>query len=148
MVLIKFLHLLSLVVWIGGIIFFSFIAAPSIFKVLPRETAGDVVGDIFPKYWLMGYICSISALTTIMMLSYLERAYPWVRIGLLVFMTGIVFYSGLVVGANARDVKAQIRIIEDKAQKEILAAEYFLLCLVFDDANLGTKGNTGGQYFL
>jgi len=124
MVLIKFLHLLSLVVWIGGIIFFSFIAAPSIFKVLPRETAGDVVGDIFPKYWLMGYICSISALTTIMMLSYLERAYPWVRIGLLVFMTGIVFYSGLVVGANARDVKAQIRIIEDKAQKEILAAEF------------------------
>jgi len=72
----------------------------------------------------MGYICSISALTTIMMLSYLERAYPWVRIGLLVFMTGIVFYSGLVVGANARDVKAQIRIIEDKAQKEILAAEF------------------------
>lgn len=124
MTLIRFLHLLSLVAWMGGIMFFSFIAAPSIFKVLPRETAGDVVGDIFPKYWLMGYVCSITALATVMILSYLERTYPWIRIGLLVLMTGIVFYSGLVIGANARDVKAQIRTIEDQTRKEILKAEF------------------------
>jgi len=109
--IIKFLHLMSLVVWIGGIIFFSFIAAPGIFKILPRETAGDVVGDIFPKYWLMGYICSITALITIIMLSFLERTYHWNRIGLLIVMVGITFYSGLVVGASARGIKAQIRTV-------------------------------------
>ncbi|MBI3399485.1 MAG: DUF4149 domain-containing protein [Deltaproteobacteria bacterium] len=123
-VILKFIHLLSLVIWVGGIIFFSFIAAPSIFKVLPRETAGDVVGDIFPKYWMMGYICSITALVTIIALSFLGRTYPWVRIGLLVLMVGMTFYSGLAVGAKAREVKAQIHTTEDPAKKEMLRAEF------------------------
>ena len=124
MTIIRFIHLLSLVVWIGGMIFFSFIAAPSIFKALPRETAGDVVGDIFPKYWLMGYLCSITALATIIILSYIERSYPLARVGLLVLMTALTFYSGLVVGAKAREVKAQIRMIEDVSKKEILKSEF------------------------
>src|SRR3990172_13099561 len=114
MTLIRFLHLLSLVAWLGGMIFFSFIAAPSIFKILPRETAGDVVGDIFPKYWVVGYVCSITALITVIALSVQGRAYPWARIILLFVMSGLTFYSGLVVGAKARDVKAQIRTIEDQ----------------------------------
>ena len=47
MVFIKFLHLLSLSIWVGAMVFFSFVAAPAIFKTLPRETSGDVVGKIF-----------------------------------------------------------------------------------------------------
>ena len=40
----RFLMLLSLVVWIGGIIFFSFVVAPALFSILPsRELAGAVV---------------------------------------------------------------------------------------------------------
>ena len=124
MAIIRFIHLLSLVVWVGGMIFFSFIAAPSIFKVLPRETAGDVVGDIFPKYWAVGYVCSITALITVIALSVQGRAYPWARIILLFVMSGLTFYSGLVVGAKARDVKAQIRTIEDPAQKEALRLQF------------------------
>ena len=46
---LRYLLLLALVLWIGGIVFFSFIASPSVFKILPREQAGQVVGDIFPK---------------------------------------------------------------------------------------------------
>ncbi|MBI3353801.1 MAG: DUF4149 domain-containing protein [Nitrospirae bacterium] len=124
MTIIRFIHLLSLVIWIGGMIFFSFIAAPSIFKALPRETAGNVVGDIFPKYWLMGYLCSITSLATIIMLSYMEKSYPLLRVSLLVLMTALTFYSGLVVGANAREVKAQIRMVDDVSKKEILKSEF------------------------
>jgi hypothetical protein len=40
----RFLMLLSLVVWIGGIVFFSFVVAPALFSILPsRELAGAVV---------------------------------------------------------------------------------------------------------
>jgi hypothetical protein len=40
----RFLMLLTLVVWIGGIIFFSFVVAPALFSILPtRELAGAVV---------------------------------------------------------------------------------------------------------
>lgn len=36
--------LLALIVWIGGLIFFSFVVAPTLFSVLPtRELAGNVV---------------------------------------------------------------------------------------------------------
>lgn len=124
---IKFLHLMSLVVWLGGIIFFSFIAAPSIFKALPRETAGDVVGEIFPKYWMIGYICSITALATILIVSSHERTYAWVRIGLLILMTGLAFYSGLIVGSKAREVKAEIRTTQDESKKEELKSQFKIL---------------------
>ena len=53
----NFIYLLSLVCWIGSIIFFSFNAAPIIFKTLDREKAGEVVGKIFPLYYKLGYIC-------------------------------------------------------------------------------------------
>ena len=46
-VVLRFIYLLSIALWIGGMTFFSFMAAPSIFKVLSREEAGQVVSDIF-----------------------------------------------------------------------------------------------------
>lgn len=44
MTFVRFLMLLSLVVWIGGIVFFAFVVAPALFSILPtRELAGMVV---------------------------------------------------------------------------------------------------------
>jgi uncharacterized membrane protein len=41
---LRYLMLLSLVVWLGGLIFFSFVVAPSAFAVLPtRHMAGSLV---------------------------------------------------------------------------------------------------------
>lgn len=127
MVIIRFIHLLSLIVWIGGMIFLVTIGAPSIFKVLPREAAGDVLGDIFPRYWIMGYLCSGTALVTIFILSIREKVYPWGRISLLVLMTVLTLYLGLVVAARAREVRVQIRTIEDGSKKEALKEEFKVL---------------------
>src|ERR1700682_2537847 len=44
---LRFLMLLSLVVWIGGVIFFAFVEAPTVFSpgLLPtRQLAGAIVG--------------------------------------------------------------------------------------------------------
>lgn len=122
--IIRFVHLSSLVVWIGSMAFFSFIAAPAIFKILLRETAGDVVGEIFPKYWLIGYICSIVALLTLIYMAASEKMIPVMKISLLVIMTLITFYSGLAVGSKAREIKAEIRATEDTAKKESLRAKF------------------------
>lgn len=122
--IIRFIHLSSLVVWFGSIIFFSFIAAPSIFKVLPRETAGDVVGEIFPKYWLISYICTIASLLTFIYMSAYEKMFPIIKISLLVIMTIATFYSGLAVGSKAREIKAEIKAVEDSAKKESLRTEF------------------------
>ena len=122
--IIRFLHLLSLVVWIGGMIFFSFIAAPSIFKILPRDKVGDMVGDIFPKYWMMGYICSAVALVTVIILSFQREGLSGFRIGLLAVMGILTFCSGLAVGSKARMVKARIRSSGDTKEAEELKSEF------------------------
>lgn len=58
--LIQFFYLLSLVVWIGSIIFFSFFTAPAVFKTLEREQAGELIGIIFPRYYKVGYVCGVT----------------------------------------------------------------------------------------
>lgn len=50
--------LLSLIVWIGGIIFFGLVLAPAVFSVLPtRELAGNVVTRSLNELHWMGIIC-------------------------------------------------------------------------------------------
>jgi uncharacterized membrane protein len=54
----KWLYLLTLVVWIGSIIFFSFVVAPTVFKTLKPEDAGLLIRKIFSKYYLIGIACA------------------------------------------------------------------------------------------
>ncbi|MDY7081933.1 MAG: DUF4149 domain-containing protein, partial [Halobacteria archaeon] len=49
----------SLGIWLGTILFFSFVAAPKTFGVLERERAGDVVNTIFPTYYLVGIVAGV-----------------------------------------------------------------------------------------
>jgi len=51
---LRFLMLLSLVCWIGGLIFFAFVLAPTAFTVLPNtHLAGNVVGRALGKlHWI------------------------------------------------------------------------------------------------
>jgi uncharacterized membrane protein len=54
---LRFLMLLTLIVWIGGIIFFAFVMAPTLFGVLPTtKLAGDVVNVSITKLHWMGLI--------------------------------------------------------------------------------------------
>jgi uncharacterized membrane protein len=64
---LRFLMLLSLVVWIGGLIFFAFVLAPTAFQVLPNtHLAGNLVGRALGKlHWIAivsGIIFLISSL--------------------------------------------------------------------------------------
>jgi hypothetical protein len=52
--------LLSLVVWIGGLIFFAFVLAPTVFAVLPtRQLAGNVVSRSLGILHLMAISCGV-----------------------------------------------------------------------------------------
>jgi uncharacterized membrane protein len=64
---LRYLMLLSLVVWIGGLIFFAFVLAPTAFQVLPStHLAGNVVGRALGKlHWIAifsGIVFLISSL--------------------------------------------------------------------------------------
>jgi uncharacterized membrane protein len=55
---IKWLYLVSLAMWVGSIMFFSFVIAPTVFKVLKPEDAAKLQRAMFPKYYLVGIICA------------------------------------------------------------------------------------------
>jgi uncharacterized membrane protein len=57
---LRFLMLLALIVWVGGIIFFAFVLAPTLFGVLPTtKMAGDVVNATLAKLHWMGIISGV-----------------------------------------------------------------------------------------
>ncbi len=57
---LKFLMLLALIVWIGGMIFFAFVLAPTLFSVLPTtKLAGDVVNATLTKLHWMGLVSGV-----------------------------------------------------------------------------------------
>lgn len=67
MAFLRFVMVLSLVVWIGGLIFFAFVLAPTAFTVLPdTHLAGNVVGRALGKlHWIAiisGIIFLVSSL--------------------------------------------------------------------------------------
>ncbi|HEX3093669.1 MAG TPA: DUF4149 domain-containing protein [Candidatus Angelobacter sp.] len=60
MTFLRFLMLLALVAWIGGIIFFAFVLAPTLFGVLPTtKLAGDVVNATLTKLHWIGFVSGV-----------------------------------------------------------------------------------------
>ncbi len=122
--IVKFAYLMSLIIWIGSIIFFSFFGAPSIFKVLDRELAGKVVGDIFPKYWMIGYICSATVLGSLFLLRKYGTENTMVRIVLVSIMLFVVYVAGLGIGTKAKRIKAQMYATEDTEMREEIRKKF------------------------
>jgi hypothetical protein len=69
--------LLALIVWIGGIIFFAFVEAPTLFSVLPTtRLAGDVVSASLMKLHWTGLISGIIFLVASTLYNQLKHARP------------------------------------------------------------------------
>ena len=57
---VRYLMLLSLVIWVGGLIFFSLVLAPTVFAVLPtRQLAGSVVSRSLGILHWMAISCGV-----------------------------------------------------------------------------------------
>jgi len=125
----KFIYILSVCFWIGSIFFFSFFAAPSIFKVLPRETAGNVVSDIFPKYYLVAYICGGAAIITAILLRIFYENKPGilfgVRLGALLIMLALAVYAGEVLRPKAVEARAEMRSLTEKSPNYSVSQDKF-----------------------
>jgi uncharacterized membrane protein len=125
-IVLRFIYLLSITLWIGGMAFFSFLAAPSIFHVLGREDAGKVVADIFPKYYWQGIICGAIALLTSVVLGMRER---WntlliartLMIGLM--LIGVLYAVG-ILQPKIQAVKAQVTSFDSLSPTDPLRLEF------------------------
>jgi uncharacterized membrane protein len=71
---LRYLMLLSLICWIGGLIFFAFVLAPTAFTVLPStHLAGNVVGRSLVKLHWMAIVSGVVFLLSSLLYSRLTE---------------------------------------------------------------------------
>ncbi|MEW6775744.1 MAG: DUF4149 domain-containing protein [Bdellovibrionota bacterium] len=110
--MLQVLHWFSLAFWVGGMGVFSFVMTPAIFKNLPREEAGKVVGILFPGYWVVGYVATGLAFVSYLGLRHFSTeavVADKARLALLILALVGVGINGLGIGPQTRALKQQIR---------------------------------------
>ena len=85
----------ALGIWLGSIVFFSFVGAPTTFDVL-GDDAGQVVNAIFPKYYVFGAGLGVAAFAAVLV-GGLVTVFDAARIGLLAAVA-----AGIGMNAYAR----------------------------------------------
>ena len=117
MTFLRFVMLLSLVVWVGGIIFFAFGVAPTVFKVLPtRHLAGAVVTRSLGILHWMGIVSGIVFLVTSMAYTYWSRgvAEPFAPRHLLIYaMLILTLISQFAISPQMVALRTQMLVIDD-----------------------------------
>jgi uncharacterized membrane protein len=116
--LLNFIYLLSLVCWVGSIIFFSFFVAPVVFKNLEREKAGELVGIIFPRYYKVGYVCGALVLMVLLLTGIETAGLKGCAWGIM--MLGTVC-AGLAVNPKAKIIKEKLREASESDKPELEA---------------------------
>ncbi len=115
---VRFFMLLALVVWIGGIIFFAFVMAPTLFRpeILPtRQLAGNVVTRTLAMLHWIGLTCGVVFLATSMIDSQFVDGFaaPFAGRHLLVYlMIALTLVSMLAVGARMNQLKQDMGFID------------------------------------
>jgi uncharacterized membrane protein len=117
MAFLRFLLLLSLIVWLGGIIFFAAVMAPTLFAVLPtRNMAGSVVGPTLSELHWIGLFCGLIFLACSVLHEYFAqgdlRLFS-VRHTFVVLMIVLTAISLFVLTPKMTAIKEQIGIIDN-----------------------------------
>ncbi len=130
MSVVRFLMLLSLVVWIGGIIFFAFVLAPTVFRpeILPtRQLAGNVVNRSLGILHWMGLACGIVFAVTSMIDSLVVNGatHPLAARNLLVYlMIALTLVSMFGVAARMGVLRQEMGFIDQVPHDDARRVEF------------------------
>ncbi len=148
-IFIHYIHLLALVVWVGEITFFSFVAAPAIFGTLSKEMSGKVVGAIFPKYYLIGIICGLTAIGTSFLMGAKGVRLEQIKVAILFLMLLLTLTAGLYILPKAHKLKTELYSTVEETKKILLRKKFSQTHLISVILNmLVLIGGLGVLYFL
>ena len=127
---VRYLMLLSLVIWIGGLIFFAFVMAPALFNpsILPtRQLAGNVVSRTLGVLHWMGICCGVVFAITSMIDARAVNgvAEPFAARNLLIYaMIILTLISIFGVAARMEDLKRQMVVIDNVPPDDARRVEF------------------------
>jgi hypothetical protein len=110
------LYNLLLALWTGGMALFTFIVTPAIFRSFGRDQAGEIVGKLFPGYFLYLLVLSALALVLFFLLGAVQ-ATPLYRASLFLLVVAIIINAYVLFSLHPRtvEVKQQVASFERTA---------------------------------
>jgi len=114
---LRYLYVLALVMWLGGLAVAGLIVAPTTFGVLEnwnpsigRVLAGQVFGEILRRVFAVAYVAAplmCVALTLQRIVGPRPKSYG-IRMGLVVLMLALTLYAGLVLTPQIEQLQSQV----------------------------------------
>jgi hypothetical protein len=114
MFVMRFLYMLALVVWLGGMVVLGAVVAPSTFQVLQalslesgRELAGEVFGTVLARFAYVSYGAASLMIVTLTVMALLgPRPRPFLVRGVVIAaMLAIAVYGGSFVATEIEVVQ-------------------------------------------
>ena len=137
--------LLALIVWIGGIIFFAFVLAPTVFSVLPTtKLAGDVVSVALTKLHRLGLISGIVFLGCSLLYNWQKHAQLRISAATHIFvvlMLALTAYSQFSITPRMRELRTEMQTAENLSPTDSRRVE-------FDHLHEWSTRLEGGVLFL
>lgn len=117
MIFIRYLALVALVVWVGGMVILGLLVAPQTFRVLQasnpadgRILAGALFGAILRQFHLVAYACGAVLFVCLFAMKFLgPPPHAFVaRVALVVIMLALTLYSGVPLTRELAQVQSQV----------------------------------------
>ena len=109
-------YTLVLALWVGGMVLFTAILTPVIFKSYPRDMAGEIVGRLFPGYFLYNLVLAAAALILFFVIANDQSKLPY-RLSLICATTALLINLFIVfkLHPDTVRVKQQVASFESEA---------------------------------
>jgi hypothetical protein len=123
--------------WFGGSVLFTVVLTPTIFKSYTRDTAGGIVGNLFPAYFRWGLACGTVALIC---LAFSRGRHALASAVIIAVMLAVTAFQAFVIEPHAAELKKEIPSFETTPADDPLRVRFRKLHTVSAVANIAVIG--------
>ena len=110
----SFLYTLALSLWTGGMAIFTFIVTPAIFRSYGRDQAGEIVGRLFPGYFLYLLVLSALALALFFLLG-ADQSGRSFRASLVLLVVAVIINASVLFSLHPKTVQVKQQVASFEA---------------------------------
>ena len=103
-------YTLTLALWTGGMALFTFIVTPAIFRSYGRDQAGEIVGKLFPGYFLYLLVLSALALVLFFLLGANQASRP-IRASLFLLVVAVIINAYVLFSLHPKAVQIKQQVV-------------------------------------
>jgi uncharacterized membrane protein len=121
MQIVAIIYHLAVSLWFGGAALFTFILTPVLFRSESRDTAGRIVGLLFPGYFRWGIACGVVAIVCRIMLAGKGQV---AAVAIIAVMLALSSFQAFSIEPRAAELKRQIVSFEKTSKDDPLRRQF------------------------